>query len=233
MERSKSTSNGECGGGSDGNTNTTGNFSTDSASVGSEGLFGEAVKEKNSDSIEGSTEMHDIRGDDKIQGAVGDPLTQWGRCATGESESCEMGFLPSPGIPRDFGELKGLKEAFSLVGQQAQSVKEQMEGISPVNFNAGLNEDKGTTPVPNGKEKVKKTKAEANWIRIAREKGKNKSSSLEVQPLNIGSKRAGTLVFEKEEIDGSHKRQCTDTITAQNQSDEGSAVAAWQHRREP
>ena len=119
------------------------------------------------------------------------------------------------------------------MGQQAQSVKEQMEGISPVNFNAGLNEIKGTIPEPNGKEKVKKTKAEANWKRIAREKGNNKSSSPKVQPLNIGSKRAGTLVFEKEEIDVSHKRQCTVTTTAQNQSDEGSAVAAWQHRREP
>ena len=233
LERSKSTSNGECEGGSDGNTNTTGNFSASSASVDSKDLSGGAVKEKNSDSNEGSTEMHDVRGDDRVQGAVGDPFTQWGRCATGGSESREMGFLPSPGIPRDFGELKGLKEAFSLVGQQAQSVKEQMEGISPVNFNAGLNEVKGTTPEPNGKEKVKKTKAEANWKRIAREKGKNKSSSPEGQPLNIGSKRAGTLVFEKEEIDGSHKRQCTDTITAQNQSDEGSAVAAWQHCREP
>ena len=116
LERSKSTSNGECGGGSDGNTNTTGNFSTGSASMGSEGLFGGAVKEKNSDSIKGSTEMHDVRGDDRIQGAVGDPLTQWGRCATGESESCEMGFLPSPGIPRDFGELKGLKKAFFTCG---------------------------------------------------------------------------------------------------------------------
>ena len=141
--------------------------------------------------------------------------------------------LPSPGIPRDFRELKGLKEAFSLVGQQAQLVKEQMEGTSPVNFKVGLNEEKGTTPKPIGKETVKKTKVKANWKRIAREKGKNKSSSPDVQPLNIGSKRAGTLVFEKEEIDVSHKRQCTVTTTAQNQSDEGSAVAAMQHRREP
>ena len=108
-----------------------------------------------------------------------------------------------------------------------------MEGTSPVNFKAGLNEEKGTTAEPIEKEIVKKTKAEANWKRIASEKGKNKSSSPDVQPLNIGSKKAGTLVFEKEEIDVSHKRQCTVTTTAQNQSDEGSAVAAMQHRREP
>ena len=80
LERSKSTSNGECGGGSedkvDGNTNTTGNFSADSASVGNEGLSGGAVKGKNSDSNEGSTEMHDVRRDDSVQGAVGDPFTQ-------------------------------------------------------------------------------------------------------------------------------------------------------------
>ena len=45
--------------------------------------------------------------------------------------------------------------------------------------------------------------------------------------------RAGKLVFEKKEIDVSHKRQCTVTTTTQNQSNEGSAVAAWQHRWEP
>ena len=65
LERSKSTSNGECGGGSedkiDGNTNTTGNFSAGSASVGSEGLSGGADKGKNSDSNERSTEMYDVR----------------------------------------------------------------------------------------------------------------------------------------------------------------------------
>ena len=108
-----------------------------------------------------------------------------------------------------------------------------MEVSSPIKYNAGLNEEKGSMLEPTGKEIARKAKAKANWKRIAREKGKNKSSSPKVQPLNIGSKRAGTLVFEKEEIDGSHKRQCTDIITAQNQSNEGSAVAAEQHRREP
>ena len=84
--------------------------------MGSEGLSGEADKGKNSDSNEGSTEMYDVRKDDSVQSAVGVPFTQGGRCATGGSESREMGFLPSPGIPRDFGELKGLKKAFFTCG---------------------------------------------------------------------------------------------------------------------
>ena len=78
-----------------------------------------------------------------------------------------------------------------------------------------------------------KKKAKANWKRIAREKGKNKSPRSNVQPLSIGSKRARKLVFEEEEIDVSHKRQCTVTTIAQNQSKEGSAVASRQHCREP
>ena len=80
---------------------------------------------------------------------------------------------------------------FSLVGQQAQSVKEQMEVSSSIKFKTGLNEEKGNTPEPTGKETARKTKVEANWKRIAREKGKNKSPSSDVQPLSIGSKRAG------------------------------------------
>ena len=80
---------------------------------------------------------------------------------------------------------------FSLVGQQAQSVKEQMEVSSSIKFKTGLNEEKGNTPEPTGKETARKTKVEANWKRIAREKGKNKSPSSDVQPLSIGSKRVG------------------------------------------
>ena len=78
--------------------------------MGSEGLSGGADKGKNSNSNEGSTEMYDVRRDDSVQGVVGVPFTQGGRCATGGSESHEMGFLPSPGISCDFGELKGLKD---------------------------------------------------------------------------------------------------------------------------
>ena len=66
-----------------------------------------------------------------------------------------------------------------------------MEVSSPVKFRAGLNEEKGNTPEPIGRETARKTKAEANWKRIAREKGKNESPSLDVQPLSISSKKAG------------------------------------------
>ena len=143
------------------------------------------------------------------------------------------GYFPSFCTPCDFRELTNLEDAFSLVDQQAQSTKEQMEVSSPVKFRVGINEEKGNTPEPTKKETVRKTKAEANWKRIAREKGKNKSPSSDVQPLSIASKRAGKLVFEKEEIDVSHKRQCTITTTAQNKSEKGSVVAAKQHHQEP
>jgi len=43
-----------------------------------------------------------------------------------------------------------------------------------------------------------KVKATAQWKRMAREKGKNKSSGKEVQLLNSGSKRARKLIFEEE-----------------------------------
>lgn len=88
-------------------------------------------------------------------------------------------------------------------------------------------------PEPTGKEKVRKTKAEANWKRIAREKGKKKSPGSDVKPVSIGSKRMGKLVFEEEDIDDTHKRQCMEITTTQNHYDEGSTVAARQHRREP
>ena len=101
-----------------------------------------------------------------------------------------------------------------------------MEVCSLVKFKVGLNEGKGNTPEPMGKETTRKTKAEANWKRIAREKGKKKSPGSDIQPLSIGSKRMGKLVFEEEEIDVSHKTQCTITTTAQNHSEEGSVVAA-------
>ena len=86
-----------------------------------------------------------------------------------------MGFFPSIGIPCDLGEIKGFEDALSLVGRQAHSEKEQMEVSSPMKCNVGLNEEKRSTPKPTGKEIARKTKAEANWKRIAREKKKNKN----------------------------------------------------------
>ena len=44
----------------------------------------------------------------------------------------------------------------------------------------------------------RKVKAETQWKRIAREKGKNKSPKSKAQPLSIGPKRVGKLIFEEE-----------------------------------
>ena len=122
MERSKSTSNGERDGGYedkiDGNTNTTRNFSVDSVFVGGEGHSGgvDKGKKSNSNSNDGSTEMYDVRGGDSVQGVADDSSIQVGQCATGVSDSHEMCIFPPSGTPRDFRELKGLKDAFSLMG---------------------------------------------------------------------------------------------------------------------
>ena len=69
-----------------------------------------------------------------------------------------------------------------------------MEVSSLIKFKARLNEEKKkkkSTLEPTRKETTMKKKAKANWKRIAREKGKNKSPRSNVQPLSIGSKRAG------------------------------------------
>lgn len=75
-------------------------------------------------------------------GAAGDFSTQMGRCATGKSESREMGFFPPSSTLPDLKEIKGFNDAFSLVGWQAQLEKEQMEVSSPIKFKARLNEEK-------------------------------------------------------------------------------------------
>ena len=69
---------------------------------------------------------------------------------------------------------------------------------SPMKCNARLNKDKRSSLNPTRKEIARKTKADANWKRIVREKGKNKSPKSDVQFLSAGSKRAGKLVFEEE-----------------------------------
>nr|POF09229.1 hypothetical protein CFP56_18102 [Quercus suber] len=80
MVRSKSTSTGERDRGSedkiDGITNTTGNFSAGSVSVGGEDHSGGTGKGKNSNSNEGSTRMDDVRRGGSVQGAAGDSPIQ-------------------------------------------------------------------------------------------------------------------------------------------------------------
>ena len=97
----------------------------------------------------------------------------------------------------------------------------------------GLIKIKEVHLTPHAKEIARKTKADANWKRIVREKGKNKSPKSDVQFLSAGSKRAGKLVFEEERTEVLQKKQCTVPITTQNQFEEGLIVVVRQHRREP
>ena len=135
---------------------------------------------------------------DSSQDATRDSPVQTRQNATGNSVSREMGFFPPTDTPRDLGEIKVFEDALSLVGRQAHLEKEQMEVSSPMKCNARLNKDKRSSLDPTRKEIARKTKAEENWKRIAREKGKNKSPKSDVQFLSSGSKRAGKLVFEEE-----------------------------------
>ena len=99
-------------------------------------------------------------------GAAGDFSTQMGWCATGKSESREMGFFPPSSTLSDLQEMKGFNDAFSLVGRQAQPEKEQTEVSSPIKFKAGLNEEKKKHTRAHGKrdsnEKKGKGKLEKN-----------------------------------------------------------------------
>nr|POE89437.1 hypothetical protein CFP56_01794 [Quercus suber] len=192
MERFKTTSSGERDGGSKGrieeNTNIATKLSAGSVSNGGENHSGDAVT--------GKIHMKGVQDRNLV--------------------SRDIGFFPPTGTLCDLGEIMGFEDALSLVGWQAHLEKEQMEVSSPMKCNAGVNEDKRSSPNPTGKETARKTKAEANWKRIAREKGKNKSPKSEVQFLSVGSKRAGKLVFEEEGIEILQKKQCTVPITAQN-----------------
>ena len=133
--------------------------------------------------------------------------------------------LPPIGFPPGLNENKGVKDALSLVGQQAQLEKEPMVVTSLIKLKASPNEEKEGKLESTDKGMERKIKAKAHWKRIAREKGKSKSPKSDGQPLSIGSKRVGKLVF-KEEVDVSQKKQCTATTTNQNQSKEGSALVA-------
>lgn len=77
-----------------------------------------------------------------------------------------------------------------------------------------------------------KIRAKTHWKKIAREKGKNKSPKIEAQPLTVGIKRVGKLIFEEGE-ETLQKRRLTISNTSQTEFEEGSMVVARQHRREP
>ena len=130
------------------------------------------------------------------------------------------------------GEHKGTAEAFSQVGQQAHFENEEMEVNSPRKPVASkLGEKEGMVEVT-GQGVEEKAKTTAQWKRLAREKGKNKSPCKNAQLLSSRSKRAGKLIFEGEP-EFPQKKQRSVALADQNQLDERSAVAARQHRQEP
>lgn len=120
---------------------------------------------------------------------------------------------------------------YSSVGQQAHSENESGEVNSPLKTKAQLKRKEGISDAT-GQEIEGKVKTTAQWKRLAREKGKNKSPTKGVQLPSSGSKREGKLLFE-EETEIYQKKQRIETMEVQNQIDERSAVTARQHRREP
>lgn len=143
------------------------------------------------------------------------------------SEACDLN-SPFPSGPQHGLKVgKGATDEISLVGQQAQLEKEEIEVNSPHKPITNRNEEKVFKEEPTGQLTGRKVKSEAHWKRIARAKCKNKSPILEAQPVSVGSKRVGKLIFE-EETDVSQKKQCLVATEEQNPHDEGSVVAARQ-----
>ena len=68
--------------------------------------------------------------------------------------------------------------------------------------------------------------------KIARETGKNKSLTSEVKTYILGAKRGGKINLLEEEAPA-QKKLCLDSTKLLNELQEGSAVFARQHRREP
>ena len=105
--------------------------------------------------------------------------------------ACNLSQSPLTDLPCGVIGLVGSEDAFSLVGQQAHSKKQDMEVSSPIKPIADQREKKGATLEVMGQGSDGKIKATAQWKRLAREKGKNKSLGKEVKFISCGSKRVG------------------------------------------
>ena len=114
------------------------------------------------------------------------------------SEARDLNCSPPTGFQRGLRVNKRADDALSLVGWQAHLEKEAIEVNSPIKPISSQNEEKECKLEPTGQVIERKVKVEAQWKRIAREKGKNKSPKSKAQPLSIGSKRVGKLIFEEE-----------------------------------
>lgn len=127
----------------------------------------------------------------------------------------------------------GSEDAFSLVGQQAHSEKQDMEVNSLVKPIADQREKKESASEATGQGSDGKVKATSQWKRLAREKGKNKSSGKEVQLISSGSKRVGKSIFEEENLVAPQKKLRLVSTGNLTQDNERSAVAARLHCWEP
>ena len=114
------------------------------------------------------------------------------------SKARDLNCFPPTGFQHGLKVNKRVDDALSLVGQQAHLEKEAIEVNSPIKPISSQNEEKECKLEPMGQVIERKVKVEAQWKRIAREKGKNKSPKSKAQPLSIGSKRVGKLIFEEE-----------------------------------
>ena len=78
-----------------------------------------------------------------------------------------------------------------------------------------------------------KIKATAQWKRLAREKGKNKSPGKDVKFISNGSKRVVKLTFEEGKLVSPQKKLRITSAEDLTKNEERSAVAVRQHRRKP
>ena len=100
-----------------------------------------------------------------------------------------------------------------------------MEVSSPLKLMADPTETNERNKGSEGEEIKRKVKTKAQFKKMAREKGKNKSPKVEVQLPVAGIKRVGKLIFEEGE-ESLQKRRCTISNTSYSKIEEGSAVAA-------
>jgi len=94
---------------------------------------------------------------------------------------------------------KGADNALSFVGQHPHVEKEMMEVSSPIKPKASPTNIKtiledNLSPMGEGNGKAKR-----HWKKIAREKGKNKSPTFEVQTQTLGAKWVGKIILTEEE----------------------------------
>lgn len=223
VERSRSTSSEDQEGGNEerfeGNVNAATKISSALVFVGSGGGSGNKGNLEISKSR--SIERHDVRERGKTQDITRAFCTQMEQVIDEGSEARDLNNSFPSGVQHDLKVGKGVDDAISLVGQQAHLEKEEIEVNSPLKPIISQNEEKELKVEPMGQRKIK---AEAQWKRIAREKGKNKSPKSEAQPLSIGSKRVGKLIFEEEMV-VSQKKQRLVATDEQNSHDEESPGA--------